>query len=96
MAAVSQMFLPLDPHGASFGAQPLAFAFGAGGVAAIFAQHDADMQLVFLALQQREEAVHAEELCLPPSRMNPADRAGRSYQGTSVGMPCSFASASVR
>ncbi len=60
-AAASQMFLLADAHSAGFGAQALAFALGAERVAAILAEHDADVELVLLALHQSEEAVDAEE-----------------------------------
>ncbi len=36
-------------------------ALGAERVAAVFGEHDADVELVLLALEQREEAVHARE-----------------------------------
>ena len=42
--------LAAHSHGSSLGAEALAFAVGAGSVAAIFAEHDADVELVFLAL----------------------------------------------
>ena len=48
-----------DAHGARFGAQPRAAAFGAGGVPAVAAQKYADVQLVFLAFEPGEETFHA-------------------------------------
>src|SRR5271170_6919172 len=50
-----------DADGAGFGPQALAFALGTESVAAILAEHDADVQLVLLAFQVGEEAMDAEE-----------------------------------
>ena len=55
-------------HRPRFGPQPLPAAIRALRVAAIFAQHHAHMQLVFLALQLRKESHHARE-SLPPPRV---------------------------
>ena len=49
----------LDAHGASFGAQPRATAFGASGVAAIAAEEDAHVQLVFFSFEPGEKAIDA-------------------------------------
>ena len=54
----------MNADAARLGAQALAAAVGALGVAAILAEHDAHMQLVFLALHLREEAVDADEAAL--------------------------------
>jgi len=53
-----------DSHRARFGAEPLALALGADGVAAILRQHHAHMQLVLLALHLLKEAAHAGEAAL--------------------------------
>ena len=60
-ALASQMFLPstMRADGAGFGAQALAAAVGAGGVAAILREEDADVQLVLLAFELGEEAADA-------------------------------------
>ena len=50
-----------DADSAGFGAQALSFAFRAERVAAILAEHHADVQLVLLAFKEGEEAVDAEE-----------------------------------
>ena len=50
-----------DADSAGFGAQALAFAIGAECVAAILAEHDADVELVLLAFQVGEEAEDAVE-----------------------------------
>ena len=55
------MFLVVDEDGAGFGAEALAAAVGAEGVAAVFGEEDADVQLVFLALERGEEAADAGE-----------------------------------
>ena len=52
---------PLSEDGAGFGAEALAAAVGAGGVAAIFGEEDADVELVFLAVERGEEAADAGE-----------------------------------
>ncbi len=79
------MFLLVDADGAGFGAQALAAAVGALGVAAILGEHDADVELVFLALHLREEAADAGESCLcRAGRLRARIRAGRR-QGTSMG-----------
>ena len=62
------MFLPVHAHRPRFGTQSLAAAIRAFGVAAIFAQHHAHVQLVLLALHLREEPIHALEPVLPPPR----------------------------
>ena len=48
-----------DEDGAGFGAQALAAAVGAEGVAAVFGEEDADVELVLLALERGEEAADA-------------------------------------
>ena len=53
-----------DFHGASFGAQPRAAAVRACGVAAVAAEENAHVQLVFLALEPPEEAFHAGKIFL--------------------------------
>ena len=50
-----------DADGAGFGAETLAAAVWAEGVAAVFGEHDADVELVFFAIHIRKEAVDAEE-----------------------------------
>ena len=78
---------PVEAHRARFGAQALAAAIGALGVAAILAEHHAHVQLVLLALHLREETMHALEAL--PCRAARISRAasGSSRQGTSIGMP---------
>ena len=49
----------VDADAAGLGAQALAAAIGALGIAAILAQHHAHMQLVLLALHLRKESVDA-------------------------------------
>ena len=44
-----------------FHAQTVSVALGAGGVSAITAQENANMELVFLTLEMAEESAHAEE-----------------------------------
>src|SRR5215469_2762276 len=51
--------LVVDEDGASFGTQALAAAVGADGVAAVFGEEDADVELVFLVLEGGEEAADA-------------------------------------
>ena len=65
-AEASQMFLVRVTEsgrwradGAGFGAEALAAAVGADGVAAIFGEEDADVELVLLALERCEEAADA-------------------------------------
>ena len=53
--------LGLDEDGAGFGAEALAAAVGAGGVAAVFGEEDADVELVFFAVEGGEEAADAGE-----------------------------------
>ena len=60
-ALVSQMFWLLMQDGAGFGAEALASAVGAEGVAAVFGEEDADVELVFFALERGEEAADAGE-----------------------------------
>ncbi len=48
-----------ERDGAGFGAEALAAAVGAGGVAAILGEEDADVQLVLFALERFEEAADA-------------------------------------
>ena len=55
------MFLVVDEDGAGFGAEALAAAVGAEGVAAVFGEEDADVELVFFALERGEEAADAGE-----------------------------------
>src|ERR1700731_325940 len=52
----------LDAHGASFGAQPRATTIGAGGIAAIPAEENADVQLVFLSFEPGEKAIDARKV----------------------------------
>ena len=69
----------VDADAARLGPQALAAAVGTLGIAAIFAEHDAHMQLVLLALHLRKEAVDAGESC--PCRAAPSRarlRAGRA------------------
>jgi hypothetical protein len=56
--------LAVDAHAAGLGAQALAAAVGALGVAAILAQHHAHVELVLLALHLRKEAIDADEAAL--------------------------------
>ena len=49
----------VDEDGAGLGAEALAVAVGAEGVAAIFGEEDADVELVFFALEGGEEAADA-------------------------------------
>ena len=51
--------LVVDEDGAGFGAEALAAAVGAEGVAAVFGEEDADVELVFFALERGEEAADA-------------------------------------
>ncbi len=51
-----------DADGAGFLAQARAIAIGAGGVAAIAAEENADVQLVFFAFEILEEAFDADEI----------------------------------
>ena len=60
-AAASQMLRSVDEDGAGFGAEALASAIGAGGVAAILREEDADVELVLLAVELGEEAADAGE-----------------------------------
>ncbi len=62
-AETSQMFWLdcCDEDGAGFGAEALAAAVGAEGVAAVFGEEDADVELVFFALEGGEEAADAGE-----------------------------------
>ena len=53
--------LVVDEDGAGFGAEALAAAVGAEGVAAVFGEEDADVELVFFALERGEEAADAGE-----------------------------------
>src|ERR1035437_5383017 len=53
--------LAIDADAACLGTEALAAAVGALGIAAIFAEHDADVELVFFALHLREEAEEADE-----------------------------------
>ena len=53
--------LLLIRDGAGFGAEALAAAVGAEGVATVFGEEDADVELVFLALERGEEAADAGE-----------------------------------
>ena len=48
-----------DAHGARFGAQARAVAFGADGVSAIAAEKNAHVQFVFFAFEPGEEALDA-------------------------------------
>ena len=75
-----------DEDGAGFGAQALAVAVGAEGVAAILGEEDADVELVFLALEGGEEAADAGEGAACRSRGVSCCGGSRSYQGTLVGM----------
>ncbi len=52
----------LDAHGASFGAKPRAAAIGAGGIAAIPAEENAYVQLVFLSFEPGEKAIDARKV----------------------------------
>ena len=61
-AQTSVIDLSVDAHGARLGAKARAAAIGARRVAAIAAQKDAHVQLVFLALEPGEEAVDAGEI----------------------------------
>ena len=56
--------LAVDAHAARLGPQPLAPAIGALGVAAIFAEHHAHVQLVLLALHLRKKPVNASKSSL--------------------------------
>ena len=47
--------------GAGFGAEALASAVGAEGVAAVFGEEDADVEFVFFALEGCEESADAGE-----------------------------------
>src|ERR1019366_3680548 len=49
----------VDQDGAGFGAEALAAAVGAEGVAAVFREEDADVELVLFALERGEEAADA-------------------------------------
>ena len=49
----------MEANSAGLCAEALAAAVGALGVAAIFAEHDTDVELVFLALHLAEEAIDA-------------------------------------
>ncbi len=51
----------VDEDGAGLGAEALAVAVGAEGVAAILGEEDADVEFVFLALEGGEEAADAGE-----------------------------------
>ena len=51
----------VDANGAGFGAKALAAAFWAGGIAAVFGEHDSDVELVLLALHLGEETVDTEK-----------------------------------
>jgi hypothetical protein len=51
----------VDADAASLGAETLSAAVGALGIAAILAEHDADVELVFFALHLREETEDADE-----------------------------------
>ena len=59
-AETSAMFL-FEEDGAGFGAEAGATAVGAGGVAAVFGEEDADVELVFLGVEVGEEAADAGE-----------------------------------
>ena len=49
----------VDKDGAGFGAEALAAAIGAEGVAAVFREEDADVELVLFALECGEKAADA-------------------------------------
>ena len=84
-AETSQMFLAVcDEDGAGFGAETLAAAVGAEGVAAVFGEEDADVELVLFALERGEEAADAgvtaatfpEEFLLGRVKVVPGDIGG--------------------
>src|ERR1700676_4632493 len=52
----------LNAHGASFGAQPCATTIRAGGIAAIPAEENADVQLVFLSFEPGEKPIDASKV----------------------------------
>ena len=56
---------PVEQDGTGFGAQALAFALRAARIAAVFREHDADVQLVLLALHEPEESMHAGKRAFP-------------------------------
>ena len=66
-AETSQMFLAgpcwTDQDGAGFGAEALAAAVGAGGVAAVFGEEDADVELVLLAVERRRRSRGCRDRC---------------------------------
>ena len=55
----ADVLVVLNEDGAGFGAKALAAAVGAEGVAAVLGEEDADVELVFLALERGEEAADA-------------------------------------
>ncbi len=80
----------VDEDGAGFGAEALAAAVGAECVAAVLGEEDADVELVFLALEGGEEASDAGEGAA--AFFDEALLVGvRSYQGMSVGMLAALA-----
>ena len=78
--------LAVDEDGAGLGTEALAAAVGTGGVAAVFGEEDADVELVLLAVELGEETADAGEGCRGRTRGAPAGGKSRSKYGTSVGM----------
>ena len=81
-----------DAHGAGFGTEALTATLGALRVATIFAQHDADVELVFFALHLFEEAHDAGEtifaveksFALRISEVAPGDITGNAEGGCNL------------
>ena len=83
--------LAVDADGAGFGAEALAAAIGALGVAAILAEHDAHVQLVLLALHLRRRSRRRRRSCpCRAERFRALLRAGRA-RGRREGCPASAA-----
>ena len=85
---------PVEEDGTGFGAQTLAFALRAARVAAVFREHDADVQLVLLALHElrRSRGRRGRCLCLPAQN----SAAQRSDRTTARSAECLAARAARR
>ena len=82
----------VDEDGAGLGAEALAVAVGAEGVAAVLREEDADVELIFFALEGGEEAADAGvRAAAGPFQRRSCCGGSRSYQGTSVGMAADLA-----